>query len=130
VGQISVVATASTGPKQPKTSTAVNAISIIAGTPCAALRAFCFFRRRSHVAFDWGKYYFLSTALQSRKYDFEKDFSRLQISPFFLRFAAGIADNHFHDETTNHDSRRCGLPGDWVLFCAVGADDSARLAAQ
>jgi hypothetical protein len=36
----------------------------------------------------------------------------------FLRFF----DKHFHDETTNHDSRRCGLPGDWMLFSAVGAD--------
>lgn len=52
----------------------------------------------------------------------------LQISPtskishVFLRFAAGIADNHFHDKTTNHDSRRCGLPCNWVLSRAVGAD--------
>lgn len=37
----------------------------------------------------------------------------------FLRFF----DNHFHDKTANHDSRRCCVSGDWCLFSAVGADD-------
>ena len=58
---------------------------------------------------------------------FRTIFPDCSLTLFFLRFAAGIADNHVHDKTTNHDSRRCGLPGDWVLSRAVDADDvSAR----
>jgi hypothetical protein len=56
-----------------------------------------------------------------------KIFPDCKYPAFFLRFAAGIADNHFHDKTTNHDSRRCGLPCDWCLFSAVGADASATI---
>ena len=56
-------------------------------------------------------------------YFFEKIFDTAKYPAFFLRFAAGIADKHFHDKTTNHDQDCCGLPGDWGLSRAVGADD-------
>ena len=60
---------------------------------------------------------------------YRKIFPDCKYPAFFLRFAAGIADNHFHDKTTNHDSRRCGLPGDWVLsrcLAAVKRSDPTR----
>ncbi len=38
----------------------------------------------------------------------------------FLRFF----DDTFHDKTANHDSRRCCVPSDWMLFGAVGSDDN------
>lgn len=50
-----------------------------------------------------------------------KIFPDCKYAALFLRLAAGIADNRFHDKTTNHDSRRCGLPGDWVLSRSLAA---------
>ena len=52
---------------------------------------------------------------------FRKIFPDRKYPAFFLRFAAGIADNRFHDKTTNHDSRRRGLPGDWGLSRSLAA---------
>lgn len=53
----------------------------------------------------------------------KKIFTDCRFTPFFLRFPAGIADSRFHDKTNNTDSRCCCVPGDWVLFGEVVADD-------
>ena len=52
---------------------------------------------------------------------FRKISEDCKYAAFFLWFAAGTADNRFHDKTTNHDSRRCGLPGDGVLSRCLAA---------
>ena len=70
---------------------------------------------------DGGSITFYRPAINPDVILFRKIFPDCKYPTFFLRFAAGIADDRLHDKTTNTDSRRCGLPGDWVLSRCLAA---------